>query len=442
VTDVNGETLSERPEPPEPPGLPLVGQTHAFLRDPLACYERWTDIDDVVSVRIGGRRFCLVSHPADVERVLVTDAPTYEKGTVVTEQLGSLLGESVFLLEGDAWRERRRALQPPFERAEIRADGDLTTRWAADAVDSWPTDRPIRVDERLADLSLSILAQSLFGIDVRGERTAIHATGETVMDQFDMRSPSTFLPEWVPTPRNLRYRRAVARLEADIADRIDDRDGTGDDLLSHLVSLGLPRERIRDELITFLFAGYESTATTMAVLLHQLAAKPHVQDRVAAELDATVDGARPTVDDLDRLPTLEAALDETLRLYPSQYAIFREPQAAVELGGYHVPAGTTVVLPSLVVHRDPRFWAHPDEFRPRRWQEDGPSDRPEYAYFPFGGGPRHCLGMRMARQMIELVVATAVHQRRFATDDDLSMRAGPTLQPVGGVTVTSEHRSE
>lgn len=425
-------------QPPHPSGLPVVGQTVSFLRDPLSCYESWAGIDDVVRVRVGATRYYLVTHPAAIERVLVTDAGTYEKGRVVQNRLESLLGESVFLREGDAWRDRRRTLQPAFERDRLRADGTVMTRWAAETVTAWPTGQ-LRIDDRLADLALSILAKTLFDIDVRGEQTAIHRVADTVMRRFDMRSLSTFLPEWVPTPTNRRYRQAVADLDRDITARLDDRDGSGEDLLSQLIEAGLPADQIRDELVTFLFAGYESTATTLAFVLHQLGANPDVQQRVVAQLDTEIGDRRPRVSDLERLSRLDVVVRETLRLYPSQYVLFREPQTAVELRGYHVPAGAPLVLPSWVVHRDPRFWTDPDRFRPNRWDDDAP-DRPEYAYFPFGGGPRHCLGMGMANQLIRLVVATALQHRQFRSQTPLSVRAGPTLQPSDGVTVTATER--
>jgi cytochrome P450 len=243
------------------------------------------------------------------------------------------------------------------------------------------------------------------------------------------RTLSAFLPEWVPTPANRRFRAAVATLH----DRIDDvvaaasppPDGEG--LLAAVLAAGLDPERVRDELVALLVAGYDSTATALAVTLSLVGDHPEVQTRLRGELARTLDGPRPTPADLEALPVLDAVVRESLRLYPPQYVLLREPVESRTLCGYRVDQGTTVVVSPWVCGRDDSHWEAPSRFRPSRWRTG--RDRPAFAYFPYGGGPRHCLGRTLAERTIRLVVAVACRRRRLRLQGDLSVSAGPTLSP-------------
>jgi cytochrome P450 len=438
--------MSERP--PQAPGrVPLLGHTPSLLRAPLASLERWGDTDaPVTEVGVAGRRMVLVSDPALVREVLATDADAYRKAELVRERLGTLQGGSLVLLEGEQWRERRERLQPAFAPERVAGVDALTARWAGEMVADWPDDGVVRADEHARDIVLALLGRALFGLDLRGEDTPIHDAADDVLARMDLRSVSTYLPEWVPTPTNLRFRRAVATLHDRLDDTVERRrrgDEDGEDLLSTMVASGMPADVVRDELVALLFAGFDSTATALSCTLGLLGAHPDLQAEVREELDAVLGDRAPDYDDLPDLPLVDAVVRESLRLYPPQYLLFREPVEAVSLGGYRVPAGTTVVLPPWVCHRDGQFWQQPDAFRPRRWLdgtggdgsdgEAGDGDRPTYAYFPYGGGPRHCLGARLADQTLRTVVATVCRRRRLGLVGELSVTAGPTLALDGGV---------
>lgn len=287
-------------------------------------------------------------------------------------------------------------------------------------------------------LSLAILARSLFGLDLRGERTPVHEAADDILARLSPRSVSAYLPDWVPTPRNYRYRRAVStlhdRLDAVVADASAD---SPDDLLSVMLAAGLSPERVRDELIALLFAGYDSTATALSVTLGLVGDNPGFQADLRAELDAVLGDRHPTAADLDDLPLLDAAVRESLRLYPPQYVIFREPVEATHLKGYRLDPGTTVLLSPWVVGRDPQLWDDPEQFRPRRWLDGGSAvagERPEFAYIPYGGGPRHCLGAGLANQTVRLVLAVVFHRRRLELRNELTVTAGPTLS-TGAVEI-------
>jgi cytochrome P450 len=452
---VDTRLMKDFEPPPSPPGrLPVVGHTLSFLRDPLGALERWGRRDeDVVQVGIAGRRVCLVTSPAGVREVLLSDAEDYRKAEIVRERLGTLQGGSLVLLEGEAWRERRALLQSGFARERVAAVGSETTRRATAMVEAWPADRPVRVDAAMRDLSLSVLARALFGLDLDGGGTPIHDAADDVLARMDLQSPSTYLPEWVPTPTNRRFRRAVAALHDRLDERVAAREpdaGAPTDLLSVMLAAGLPDETVRDELIAFLFAGFDSTATALSCALGLLGAHPGLQADLHAELDATLGGAKPTPATLEDLPLLDAVVREALRLYPPQYVLFREPTTTVSLQDYRIDPGTMVVVPPWVLHRDPEHWTAPGAFRPERWLADdrrdgtaaggGERDRPEYAYLPYGAGPRHCLGMRLARQTLRLVVAVVCQHRRLDCANAPSVSAGPTLSLEGGVDLHAHRR--
>jgi cytochrome P450 len=425
--------------PSAPGGKPVVGHTLSLLRSPLATLEAWGATDDsVVSVDVAGRSMVLVTDPSLLRAVLGTDADKYRKAELVRERLGTLQGNSLVLLEGAEWRRRRETVQSAFTPEQVAGTDSVTTRYSAEMVDSWPGNGTVRVDEHARDVSLAILAQTLFGLELRGAQTPVHEAADDILARMDLRSVSTYLPEWVPTPTNHRFARAVEaiheRLDATVARRTAS-DPVGDDLLSTMVRAGMASEQIRDELVAFLFAGFDSTATALSCTLGLLADHPAVQSDLRTALDACPGDGSPTSAALEDVALLDAVIRESLRLYPPQYLLFREPTTAVTLGEYHIPAGTTVVLPPWVCHRDERFWTEPETFRPERWLDSAGADRPSYAYFPFGGGPRHCVGRRLAMRILQRVVAEVCTRRRLELVGDISVSAGPTLSLRDGIAV-------
>jgi cytochrome P450 len=415
-----------RRPPAAPGGRPLVGHTLSFLREPLGALTRWGHTDDDVSgVRIAGRQFCLVSDP-ELTRQVLAGGDDYRKAEIVRDRLGTLQGGSLVLLEGDEWRERRALLGDGFTGSQIAGADQVTVERTVANVEQWPTE--IRADEEMQSLALVILARALFGIELEGEDTPIHEAADAVLARLNPRNLAAFLPEWAPTPTNYRFRRAVARLHERIDDVVAASDGSpGSDLLSILLVAGVDDHRIRDELIALLFAGFDSTATALSTTLGLVADHEEIQTALRSELAAVLDGDRPTATDLEDLELLDSVVQEALRLYPPQYALFREPSSPVTLGGYRVDQGTTVVLSPWVCQRDPSHWQAPARFRPWRWQAD--CDRTEFAYFPYGVGPRTCLGRSLAAQTIRLVVAVVCQRRRLSLEGSLEVTAGPTLSP-------------
>jgi len=464
-----GSDASLRPggDVPGPDGLPLAGNTIEFLRDPLAFYERCGAYDsDIVRYAIGGDTGFMLTDPADIERVLVTDDAHFGRASLTQDTLGQIADGGLFLLEGDEWQRHRTALQPSFYRERIETYADMMARFADERADEWAGGlatghSTVAVSAEMRSLTLEILAKTLLDVDIRERESAIRDAAGVISERFDAGSLSAYLPLWVPTPANRRCKRAVAAFDEAIAEMVAQRrasDGEFDDLLSILLSLdlgdgtdgdttSLSETEIRDHLFTFLFAGHETTALTLSYATFLLATNPEKQARLHDELDAALDG-RPGATDLFELDYLDNVVDEALRLYPPAYTVFREPTRDVAFQGYRVPEGSLVSLPQWVVHRDERWFADPDSFRPERWADEGAdgdesgaadtdAGRPEYAYFPFGGGSRHCIGMRFALMETKLVLATLARRFRFETVTepplDLSMQI--TLQPTDPIEV-------
>ncbi|WP_254829908.1 cytochrome P450 [Haloglomus salinum] len=453
------------PPAPEPDGLPLLGNTHQYLRDPLTFHERHArDLGDVVRVRLAGGSFHYVTHPEDIQRVLVSDQHRFRKASQVAEAGGGFLTDGMFLATGEQWRRARTVAQPAFYRERVERYGRHAVAATREATASWSDGDRVDLGAVTKRVTLDVLVRALFDRDLDDEfGQTVAEAARTVNDFLDATSLRTVLPlpDWLPTPSKRRFEAARADFDDAVDDLLDDRGGPGDDaatdgptsldaiedpdLLDLLLAANraadeadrLSRGELRDNLVTFLFAGHETTALALSYAGHLLAGAPDASDRLTAEVDA-LDGD-PSVADLPDLPYTEAVVKESMRRYPPLYTLFREPLEPVVLGGRHVPAGAALVLPQRIVHTDPRWWAAPDEFRPERWLDDE-TDRPEYAYFPFGGGPRHCIGARFAMLEAQLALATLAREWRFTDPGEVTPSLNVTLQPEDPIEVTVRQR--
>ncbi|GAB7013077.1 cytochrome P450 [Halolamina salina] len=454
-------------KPPGPDGLPVLGNVHSLADDALAFYERQSaEYGGLARYNVFGTEAYVVSDPAAIKRILVDDHDRYVKGEMPREQLGRLLGQGLFLAEGERWREQRTAVRSAFFRERIEAYGDSMVEHARATADSWRDGDVIDVHAVATDYAFSVLAESLLGDDIDAEREPVRAAAESITERFDTSRLGSFLPEWVPTPTRRRYHRRLDTLRATIRDLVAERRAAeppsnprkADDLLGTLVAAAemgaIDDEELVDNAVTFLFAGHETSALGLTYTLYCLAGRPEMQERVREEVTAFDDD--PTAAQIRDCPTLTAAVDEALRRYPPVHSFFREPTEPVELGGYRIPAGVVLTLSPWTVHRDEQWWDDPESYRPERWLREvdgevvhgddssGPAigERPEYAYFPFGGGPRHCIGMRFARQ--ELRLATATLLRRFVFEretEDLSLQASANTRPAEPVRLRLRERA-
>lgn len=438
--------------PPGPPGNWLLGNLTELRRDMLAFFVRSArEYGDVVRLRIGPRSLYLVNHPDLIEEVLVHQARNYRKHYAVRLNR-LLLGNGLLSSDGDFWLRQRRLAQPAFHRDRISAYGSIMVQCTGRMLAGWQAGTVRDVHADMTQLTLEIIAKTLFDADVGGEARAAGAALSDAQDSFLARFQSLFpMPEWIPTPGNLRLRRAIRRLDAIVYGFIRQRRESKeekDDLLSLLLRArdedgsAMTDRQLRDEAMTLFLAGHDTTALTLSWLWYVLADHPEVDAKLYAELRAVLGDRPPAVEDLPRLPYVDQVVREGMRLYPAAYAFGREALADGELGGYRVRRGQTLLLAQWVTHRDPRFWDDPEKFEPERWQPARAAKVPKYAYFPFGGGPRVCIGNQFALIEAALLLAEIARRYRFERVEKEPVRPRPqlTLRPERGILLRLHRR--
>jgi cytochrome P450 len=424
-----------------------------FGRDQLGTMTRWArEYGDLVSARFGSRPVVFANHPGLVEEVLVNQNRKFIKHFRL-RRTRRALGLGLLTSEGEFWRSQRKLAQPAFHRERIAAYARLMVDYTERMLQSWADGQVRDVQDDMMRLTLEIVSKTLFDAEISGDSADASVAMETLMRSFIARTGSLITPpHWVPTRLNLRVEHAIRRLERILLAVIADRRTRGEDrgdLLSMLLHAQdeesgrrMSNQQLRDEVMTLFMAGHETTANTLAWTWFLLSGHPDVEARLHAELDLGLGDRLPTVADLARLRYTDSVINETLRVYPTVWMIGREAVEPVELGGYRLAAGTTVFMPQWVVHRDGRWFDEPEVFRPERW-EDGLIQRiPRYAYFPFGGGPRICIGNQFAMMEATLILATIARRFRLRLAPDAVIAPLPTatLRPAHGVKVILSKR--
>jgi cytochrome P450 len=408
---------------------------------------------DVVALRFAHRRIVLVSHPDLIEEVLVTKNQNFIKHFALRLN-PLLLGKGLLTSEGDFWLRQRRLVQPAFVRSRIAAYAPAMVAATLRLLASWQPGQRRDIHADMMKLTLDIAAQTLFHADAASDAQDIAQALRVLQDCFTVRFQGLLtLPLWLPTPGNFRLRRAVARLDTIIFGFIRQRRQNPEDkgdLLSLLLEARdaddgtrMTDRQVRDEAMTLFLAGHETTALVLSWTWYLLARHPDAEAKLLAELGHLLSGRLPAFADVARLPYTEAVLLEAMRLYPPAYTIGREALADCLVGGYPVRKGTTVLMSQWVVQRDPRFFDEPDAFRPERWLGASAKKIPKFAYFPFGGGPRLCVGNTFALMEMALVLATLAPRFRFTLEPGVNVEAQPafTLHPVPGIPAIIRPRS-
>ncbi len=431
--------MSGRSRAGAPPGTWLFGHFRAFRRDPLAFVSACArDHGDAVPLRFGHRRVLLLSDPQLIAEVLVARHRSFRKHHAL-RLARPALGDGLLLAEGADWLRHRQLMQPAFRAERLGSYGALMAGHAGALVAGWRDGERIDLHRQLMELTARIVTHCLFGTAIEGHGDDAHAAMAILTDSFKARLDAVLrLPMFLPTPANLRFRRGMARLDALIGGIISQRRAgpAQADLLQALLDArtseggpGLDDRQLRDELVTLFVAGHETTANALGWTQWLLAAHPQVQQRLEDELDRVLDGRVPGAVDVPQLPYCAQVIDEAMRLMPPAWIIGREALADTDLGGCPVRRGTTVLMSQWVVHRDPRWFGDAASFQPQRWADQLAERLPAFAYFPFGGGPRHCIGAGFAR--IEMILLLAI----MASRHRLELAPGAVIEAVPTITL-------
>ncbi|HEX2205647.1 MAG TPA: cytochrome P450 [Longimicrobium sp.] len=442
-----GPGAARLPDPPGPRGGLPFGRMAAFRRDALAFLSHvHAAHGDVAYFRFGPRKMYLVAHPDDVQTVLVTRHRSFIK-SLALQRARVLLGTGLLTSEGELHLRQRRLAQPAFHRERVAALAGTMVEHASGAAERWRAGAEMDLSREMNRLTLAIAGKTLFGADVEGEADEIGSALTDALSLFRrLTNPLGVVLDRLPVPGTLRMKRARARLDATIYRIVAGRRRSGGDrgdLLSMLLAArddegdggGMSDAQLRDELLTLFLAGHETTANALAWSWHLLALNPDAEARLHAEVDAVLGGRAPTAEDAARLPYTRAVFAEAMRMYPPAWAVGREPLEALELGGYRVRGGRGVVvlLSPWVTHRDPRWFPEPERFDPGRWTPEAEAALPRYAYFPFGGGPRKCIGEGFAWMEGVLVLAAIARRWRLRHVPGATVGTEPliTLRPTG-----------
>ncbi len=440
---------SSSARPPGPPPRGLGGNLREFSGDRLAALARWgRQYGDLVSARFGPMPILFAYHPDLVEEVLVHQNRKFIKHYRL-RQAKLTLGQGLLTSEGDFWRGQRKLAQPAFHRDRIAGFADLMVGFTDRLLAEWADGQERDIQADMMRLTLEIVAKALFGAELGSDWTEVREAMETLMHSFVGTTSSPILiPRWIPTPNNLRVKAAIRRLDRVlfkiIARRREDGEDRGD-LLSMLLQArddesgrGMTDRQLRDECMTLFLAGHETTASTLAWAWYQLASHPDAETRLHNEVDSVLAGRLPTLADLPKLAFTDNIVTEILRLYPPGWMLGREATAPLELGGYRVARGTTVFMSTYVIQRDPRWYDDPEAFRPERWSDGLMQRIPRYAYFPFGGGPRICIGNNFALMEATLVLAMIARKYRLRVAPGTRYEPMPsmTLRPSDGMKMT------
>ena len=429
--------------PTGPKGHWLSGNLPEFRSGRLDFFVRCArEYGDAVKLRFAHRTIYLLCHPDLIEEVLITHSKHFIKHFAMRLN-PMVLGKGLLASEGDFWLRQRRLIQPVFNRNRILGYGAAMVAATERVLAAWKVGEQREIHAEMGRITLAIAAKTLFNTEVDNDAHAVAQAMEVMQHNFLERFNSLMpLPLWLPTPANLRAKRATKQLDAVLFRIIRERRAENmdkGDLLSLLLHArdeddgrGMNDQQVRDEAMTLFLAGHETTALALSWTWYLLAQHPEAEQKLLAELDAVLAGRLPTVDDWPKLKFTEMVALEAMRLYPPAYVIGREATANCVIGGFAVPRGTTLLMPQWVVQRDGRFFDEPERFKPERWGEEWIKALPKFAYFPFGGGPRVCIGQQFA--MMELVLILATIARHFC----FRMQPGAVVKPLPTFTLRPE----
>lgn len=417
-------------KPPGPDGLPVLGSLVQYMMNPFEFREECAEEHgDLVLIEGPTTDGYLLLHPDYVEQALVKNHDNVRRVEDFRTVFKNGLGGS----EGELWQRQRQLIQPAFFHDQIATYADTMTRVAEEKAAEWESGETYQMRSEMRELALRILMESLFGADIDDIEEELREAADALNRKFD--ASNRFFPDWAPTKANRDFKKQRKNLEETVDSIIEDRLGDeedGDDLLATLMSAEsddgyqMSRELLRNEMISLIFAGHETSALSLAYTWYLLAKNPEVEEKLVTELNEVLDGRTPEMSDFEDLEYTRNVVKESLRIYCPAHAVYREVTDDIEIGGYRIPEGSLLFIPQWVIQRDERFYDDPLEFRPERWDGDLERELPDYAYFPFGAGPRRCIGERFAKTELPLVLAILAQEfsLELVSDEPLEFEVG------------------
>ncbi len=435
--------------PPGPSRWEVLKTLPQLRRDPIRTLAQFRErFGDVSLLRLIGRTGYYVQDPVLIEQLLLKDAGSYQKD-VLLRQIKLLLGEGLLTSEGDFWRRQRKLASPFLTRKQVERYGEVMRELALDYVRNLPHSAERDVHKEVMGLTLDIVSRTLFGSDLNVDPSRVGHCLDVVMDYFFRvsRSLRRLIPRWVPNRDNRNATAAVRELNEIVYAIIEQRraeGAVGDDLLSRLLAVRdedgarMSDMQVRDEVITLFIAGHETTALALANTLWLMSENPDAEARLREEIASV--GPELSSHALEGLPYLDAVLKESMRLKPPAWSVAREARANTTLGEWYVPRGTQIYVSQYLIQRDPRFFEAPEDFRPERWLDGSCDELPRFAYFPFGGGPRVCIGNHFAIMELKILLVTLLQHARFQHREghEVSFVPSVTLRPRNGMPMRIE----
>ena len=452
------EPLEPLPRPPSPDRpLGALGMIRALRENSIGVYGPDAYANPFSTLKLGWQHFVLLNQPDYIQHVLVGNHANYHKGRIIRQILGPALGEGLLTAEGDTWRRNRRIAAPAFLPRRLGHVAEVVVEESERMLDAWAgRNEPFDIGKDMMGLTMSVVARALFSRDIAGLVDTLGPAITTLIEGFGRVSAIDLvgLQEWLPRLHGRETREALKTVETTIYDIVRERranpDDTRDDLLQMLLDArdeetgeGFSDKQLRDELITIFAAGHETTAVALAWVWLMLDRHPSVREKLETELDTVLGGRAPTYADLEAMPYGRMVFEETMRLYPPAFNINRVALKDDEVDGQRIPAGSIVSMSPWVTHRNPTLWPDPERFDPERFRPELVKQRHKYAYLPFGGGPRICIGNGFALLEGRLVLATLAQKYRLRAEpgQHIVPQARITLRPNPGVMVRLEART-
>lgn len=439
--------------PPGPKGIPVLGSSLDYFKDILKflLYLK-NEFGDIAYFRLGNRSMYMVSEPELVKDVLVTHNRNFRKSRAL-QRSKLVVGEGLLTSEADLHLKQRRMMQPVFHNNKISAYSDSICEYTMKISADWKNGDVIDIHKSVMKITLGVVVKTLFSADIDSESSEIGEALTVIMKQFPrLLFPFSEYFDNLPIPGNFKRKMAIDKLDKIIYKMIESRRNDKnkyDDLLALLIDATDEQEntqmddtQLRDEAMTLFIAGQESTANAITWTLYLISTSPEVLQKIHQEIEEVIGDGMPTWEDYQKMRYLISVFTESLRLYPPAWAVVRRAISDYKLDKYIVPAGADILMSQYVIHRDKRFYADPNAFKPERWSEEFRKNLPQYAFFPFGGGPRRCIGEGFAWMEGVLILATLLKNWNLNTYNVSDVIPDPlvTLRPKNGLMMKLERR--